>query len=129
MPLSWSVSAGTLPDGITLDAESGRLSGSATTIGTFTFSIRVDDSSDPQLDDVQHLSLEVDLPCGDANADGIGPDITDLVYIVTYMFASGPAPPQMELVDVDGSGYGPDIADLVYLVTYMFQGGPALICP
>ena len=58
------------------------------------------------------------------------PDISDLVYLVTYMFQGGAAPPCMEEADVDGSGTGPDIADLVYLVTYMFQGGPApALCP
>ena len=67
---------------------------------------------------------------GDINNDGTGPDIADLVYLVTYMFGGGPEPPCMAEADVNGNGTGPDIADLVYLVTYMFGGGPAPVsCP
>jgi hypothetical protein len=66
--------------------------------------------------------------CGDADNDGTGPNIADLVYLVTYMFQSGPPPAVVENVDVNGSGAGPDISDLVYLVTHMFQSGPALQC-
>jgi len=77
---------------------------------------------------------------GDINHDGAGPDITDLVFLVEFMFQPGsPAPPCEEPVgsgyypeaDVDGNGVGPDIADLVYLVSYMFQPpSPAPIpCP
>ena len=62
---------------------------------------------------------------GDANFDGVGPDISDLVYLVTYMFGGGPEPACVSETDVNGDGVGPDISDLVYLVTYMFGGGPA----
>jgi len=60
----------------------------------------------------------------DANHDGTGPDIADLVYMVAYMFSGGPEPECIEETDIDGSGGIPDIADLVYLVDYMFAGGP-----
>jgi hypothetical protein len=61
---------------------------------------------------------------GDINHSGAAPDISDLVYLVTYMFQQGPPPPCAEDADINGSGAGPDISDLVYLVTYMFQSGP-----
>ena len=51
--------------------------------------------------------------------------ISDLVYLVSYMFSAGPAPQCAEEADIDGNGAGPDIADLVHLVNYMFAGGPA----
>lgn len=60
----------------------------------------------------------------DIDGSGSGPDISDLVYLVSYMFSGGPTPPCMEHADVNGSGSGPDISDLVYLVSYMFSGGP-----
>jgi hypothetical protein len=80
---------------------------------------------------------------GDINHDSTGPDIADLVYLVSFMFQSGPAPPCDEPytpqcpahyyseADINGDGAcNPDIVDLVYLVSYMFQGGPAPIpCP
>jgi hypothetical protein len=33
--------------------------------------------------------------CGDANNDGTGPDLSDLTYLVSYLFMGGPPPPQM----------------------------------
>ena len=59
-------------------------------------------------------------------------DISDLVYLVDYMFTGGPAPPCWPEANVDcsddGNGVeGPediDISDLVYLVDYMFNQGP-----
>ncbi|MFH1687062.1 MAG: hypothetical protein ABIE70_06015 [bacterium] len=62
------------------------------------------------------------------NIDGDQSDeinITDLVYLVNYMFNSGPEPLCIEEADVDGNGDGPNIADLVSLVNYMFNSGPA----
>ncbi|KAA3637457.1 MAG: DUF5123 domain-containing protein [Calditrichaeota bacterium] len=50
-------------------------------------------------------------------------DIADLVWLVTYTFASGPAPDCIEEADVDGNTLL-DIGDIVYLVNYMFNGGP-----
>lgn len=67
--------------------------------------------------------------CGDVDDSGSGPDIADLVYLVTYMFDGGPAPAEFAACDVDGNSTAPDIADLVYLVSYMFQEGPDLACP
>lgn len=70
-------------------------------------------------------------PCcvdrGNINHDPTGAlDISDLVYIVTFMFNLGPPPPCSGEADVNGDGLGGvDIADLVYLVDYMFNGGPA----
>ncbi len=72
------------------------------------------------------IATTIKLICGDINNDGTGPDITDLVYLVDYMFQEGPEPPVKCLANVDGQGGETiDIADLVYLVDYMFTGGPA----
>jgi hypothetical protein len=69
------------------------------------------------------------LFCCDIRADvdfnGVGPDISDLVYMVDYMFLGGDAPPCWQASDTDANGAGPDISDLVYLVDYMFLGGYA----
>lgn len=62
---------------------------------------------------------------GDVNGDFDGPDISDLVYLVTYMFSGGQAPPWPSWrANVNGDFIGPDISDLVYLVAHMFSGGP-----
>ncbi len=64
------------------------------------------------------------IMAGNVNASG-GVDITDLVYLVSYMFQGGPAPQPIEAANVNCSDGPPDIADLVYLVDYMFNAGPA----
>ncbi|MCK4606674.1 MAG: VCBS repeat-containing protein, partial [candidate division Zixibacteria bacterium] len=72
----------------------------------------------------------LEYKCGDVNGDCKELiDIADLVYLVDYMFNSGPEPPVMEAGDCDGSGGIIDIADLVYLVDYMFNEGPPPVCP
>jgi hypothetical protein len=65
---------------------------------------------------------------GDINYDGepgeLGVDITDLVYLVNYMFKQGPEPPCLDEVFVDGN---PEIniGTLVYFVNFVFKEGPA----
>lgn len=43
-PLIWSVTTGTLPDGLDLNSESGEITGSPTTSGTFAFELEVTDA-------------------------------------------------------------------------------------
>ncbi len=51
-------------------------------------------------------------------------DISDLVYLIDYMFANGPAPVCPEEANLDGDALQTiDISDLVYLVDFMFQNG------
>ena len=74
------------------------------------------------------LTLGLDFVCGDVNDDGgFGPDIADLVYLVDYMFAGGPPPPDMAAANIDGEP-GITISDLVFLVDFMFNQGPPPIC-
>lgn len=57
--------------------------------------------------------------------------ISDLVYLVTWMFQGGSYPYCAAESNLDGSiSTQPDIADLIYLVNYMFNGGSAPVsCP
>lgn len=59
---------------------------------------------------------------GDANGDG-SVDIDDVVFLINYIFADGPAPEPAESADVNCSG-DIDIDDVVYLIAYIFSGGP-----
>ncbi|MDF1544576.1 MAG: thrombospondin type 3 repeat-containing protein [bacterium] len=63
--------------------------------------------------------------------DGEGPVITDLTYLVDYLFAGGAVPPCPLEADIDGAdGSIPVITDLTYLVDFLFGGGPAPVnCP
>jgi|GEM_PF-2556053 len=63
--------------------------------------------------------------CGDANSDG-GIDISDAVFLISYIFSGGAAPGFCNYVsgkgDASGNG-GVDISDAVYLISYIFAGG------
>ena len=57
--------------------------------------------------------------CGDCNNDKSGPDISDLTYLVKYLFQEGPAPVNESAANVNGEG-DCDISDLTYLVNFLF---------
>jgi hypothetical protein len=60
--------------------------------------------------------------CGDANGDSeVG--IADVVYLVNYMFKSGPEPNPLWVADCNQNG-DIDIVDAVYLTNYLFKAGP-----
>ena len=63
-------------------------------------------------------------PCGDADGNG-GVTISDVVYIVNYIFLGGPPPVYDPAADVDCSGIV-NVSDVVYIVNYIFGGGPEL---
>lgn len=61
--------------------------------------------------------------CGDANGDGLV-NITDAVFLITYIFNGGPAPDPLESGDCDCDELV-NISDAVYLIQYIFSSGPA----
>jgi hypothetical protein len=67
-------------------------------------------------------------PCqwrvGDANGDG-SVDISDVVYLISYIFSGGaaPTPNRVGSGDADCSR-NVDISDVVYLISRIFSGGP-----
>jgi hypothetical protein len=61
--------------------------------------------------------------CGDADASE-GVDIDDVVYLINYIFLSGPEPSPFESGDADCSG-AVDIDDVVWLIAYIFSEGKA----
>jgi alpha-tubulin suppressor-like RCC1 family protein len=58
-PYTWSVSSGSLPDGLSLNTSGGVISGTPTTSGTSTFTIRVSDSAGTPATDDQTLSIVI----------------------------------------------------------------------
>ncbi|HEX7402260.1 MAG TPA: SBBP repeat-containing protein, partial [candidate division Zixibacteria bacterium] len=69
----------------------------------------------------------VQFLCGDANKDGIV-DVGDVVYLINYLFKSGPAPvPILTAGDASCDGVV-DVGDIVYLINYLFKNGPEPCC-
>jgi len=66
------------------------------------------------------------VKCGDANADG-KITVSDVVYLVNYLFKGGPIPKPYEAGEANCDGKV-TISDVVYLVNYLFKGGPVPIC-
>jgi hypothetical protein len=58
-PYSWSIVSGSLPPGLSLNASTGSVTGKATTIGLFSFTVRAADSQASPGSDVQDLSIRV----------------------------------------------------------------------
>lgn len=61
--------------------------------------------------------------CGDVNNNGVV-TISDVVFIIRYIFGGGPAPNPASIGDVNCNGFV-SISDVVYLIAYIFSGGPA----
>ncbi len=72
---------------------------------------------------------EASYVCGDADASGVV-TISDVVYLINYIFAGGPAPNPLLAGDVDCNAIV-TISDAVYLINYIFAGGPVpcAACP
>jgi hypothetical protein len=60
--------------------------------------------------------------CGDTNGDGII-NVSDGVYLISYIFSGGSPPDPFEKGDVDLNGIV-NVSDAVYLLAYIFAGGP-----
>lgn len=76
----------------------------------------------------QDLSVS-GLLCGDMDYSG-NVDIDDVVFIINYMFAGGPAPDPFEVGNVNCLD-AVDMDDIVFIINYMFAGGsvPCEDCP
>jgi len=60
---------------------------------------------------------------GDANRD-TNVTVTDVVYLINYLFKNGPPPiPILEVGDVNCDSYV-TVSDVIYLINYLFKGGP-----
>ena len=60
-PLAWSITSGSLPNGLSLDTTTGLISGSATSLGTSSFTIGVSDG-DGRTDSASFSITVVDVP-------------------------------------------------------------------
>jgi hypothetical protein len=128
-PYNWTFVSGDIPYGLEFTGGGqGTISGTPNWKATFYFTFAVSDNSAPTLVDTIHCEMTVtDSPvtyvCGDADASG-DVDISDVVYLIAYIFSGGPAPDPIASGDADCSS-NVDISDVVYLINYIFSGGTA----
>jgi predicted outer membrane repeat protein len=60
-------------------------------------------------------------PEGDVNGDGVV-NVSDVFYLISYLFAGGPVPLGRANVNADTSV---SVQDVFYLINYLFASGPA----
>lgn len=77
----------------------------------------------PGFTSMSRFHTERDYICGDADGNEIV-NISDAVFLITYIFGGGPAPEPLESGDVDCNDIV-NISDAVYLIAYIFGGGPS----
>jgi len=58
-PFTWSISSGALPTGYSLNAATGAITGSSSTVNAYSFTVKVVDSSNPAQTASQPLSISV----------------------------------------------------------------------
>ncbi len=131
--LSWTLLGGDVPFGCDFNGgAAGTLTGTPVYSATFYFTVELSDANIPAAKDTLSVAITVlDPPylCGDAD-DSESVTISDAVYLISYIFAGGPAPNPLISGDADCSGTV-TISDAVYLISYIFAGGPApcAACP
>lgn len=112
--VTWSISAGTLPAGLTLTANTGAITGTPTTAGTSNFTVQATDSGTPQqiatkaliivINPVLAITTTSPMPSGTVgtaysqtlrtNGGGIAP--------ITWSIIVGPLPPGLSLAPSTG---------------------------
>lgn len=73
---SWSISSGTLPAGLSLNKDTGAISGTPTTVGISTFTVQVQDSGTSQQSAQQQLSIAIVSSGGGGGTGGGGGQLT-----------------------------------------------------
>jgi hypothetical protein len=90
------------------------------TFGTGNVTMRVTSRTNPSLTD--SITFVLKALRGDANGDG-KVTVSDVVFLVNYLFKGGPAPVPLESGNAN-CDTKVTVSDVVYLVNYLFKGGP-----
>jgi len=91
-PYTWSISAGAMPAGWTLNASTGVISGTATQYGTFNFTVRCQDSDSPQNSTTKAYTVNVTVLPLQITTASLPNGYINVAYSQTLQ-ASGGAPP------------------------------------
>ena len=90
------------------------------------YTLYIDDDGDSTVDREILPDTIITTFRGDANGDGVI-DISDVVYLINYLFIHGPAPVPLAAGDATCDAVV-DASDVVYLINYLFVGGPPPGC-
>lgn len=102
-PRTWSVTVGTLPAGLTLNASTGAISGKPTATGSSNFTVQVSDSSSPALTATKALSILVDPPPPLSVTTTTLPGGSQNIVYSTTLAASGGTTPYIAWVVTAGA--------------------------
>jgi len=91
-----------------------------------TFEIRYALVVTDQFGDEQLSTLVGGIACGNLNGDNTV-SISDVVYLINFIFKSGPAPAALCWAEINNDGIL-NLQDVVYLINYMFRAGPPPMC-
>jgi Clostripain family/Putative Ig domain/Dockerin type I domain len=124
-PYHWEKVVGQLPYGLSFtDGDTAFISGTPTYVASFSFTLKVTDSSEPPREDSRYYTIFVNPPPpmhGDADRSG-SIDITDAVFLVNYIFLEGEQPDPIMCGDANCDDKV-NLVDIIYLVNYIFRGG------
>jgi hypothetical protein len=108
-PYSWSITVGSLPNGLSLNSSTGAIAGTPTATGTFSFTAAVTDSESPAQESTTNLSIQVNaatppqittasLPEGsEATSYSVNLSATSGVPPYTWSVSSGSLPSGLTL--------------------------------
>jgi hypothetical protein len=122
-PYVWRIQNGEFPNGLKLDSLSGIIHGATSDSGFFTFTLQAEDGGSQTDTQVLILAVAFDTAAScDLVYDG-ALTVADVVYLVNYIFKSGPEPLVYACGDMN-CDEEVTIIDAVYLVNYLFKNGP-----
>jgi hypothetical protein len=100
----------------------GVISGTTTPVGSVSFTAVVADVVGDSAERLFSFEIVENLLCGDVDGDG-NVNVSDVVFLISFVFGDGPPPDPLEVGDVDCNGTI-NVSDVVYLINYVFGDGP-----
>lgn len=124
---NWTILSGALPTGYSMSSL-GRITGFSTASGNFVFTVRAKDNGS-NFADTSTFTLQVSpvtLVPGDVDLADQNVDISDLAYLIEYLYLNGPRPSVPATADVDND-CNIDISDITRIISFLYLGGEDLV--